>query len=79
MEYQQKSKRQTKSKWLAVFLAWACQLHLLYLGYPRTFIKRTLIGITLIGIIPWAYWWLRDIILLASGSINQDAKGIPLR
>ena len=34
MEYMPKEKEQTKSKWLALFLAWACQLHLLYLGRP---------------------------------------------
>ncbi|HIU33713.1 MAG TPA: hypothetical protein IAB02_04045 [Candidatus Pullichristensenella excrementigallinarum] len=79
MEYMPKEKEQTKSKWLALFLAWACQLHLLYLGRPGEFFKRTLIGITLIGTLPWAYWWIRDIFQIATGKINQDANGVPLR
>lgn len=64
---------------VGVFLAWACQLHLLYLGRPGEFFKRTLIGITLIGIIPWAYWWIRDMVQIATGKIREDANGVPLR
>ena len=79
MEYMPKEKEKTKSKWLAFFLAWACQLHLLYLGKPGEFFKRTLIGITLIGIIPWAYWWIRDMVQIATGKIHEDANGVPLR
>ena len=79
MDYMPKETEKTKSKWLAVFLAWACQLHLIYLGYPGEFLKRTLIGITIIGIIPYVYWTIKDICALATGKISSDANGVPLR
>ena len=79
MEYMPKKPERTKSKWLAFFLAWACQLHLVYLGRTGEFFKRTLIGVTLVGLIPWMYWWIRDMVQIATGAINADANGVPLR
>ena len=79
MEFMPKKQEITKSKGLAIFLAWAMQLHLLYLGRPGEFFKRTLIGITIIGVPYWAYWWIHDIFALATGRMNQDIHGVPLR
>ncbi len=41
--------QETRSKKLALFLAWDYQMHLLYLGYTGEFIKRTLILLTISG------------------------------
>lgn len=79
MVFTLEKKEKTKSKGLAIFLAWAFQLHLLYLGRPGEFFKRTLMGITLVGVPLWACWWVHDIIAITGGSINQDAHGVPLR
>ena len=49
------------------------------LGTAWRILKRTLIGMTLIGIIPWAYWWMKNICALVTGRISPDANGIPLR
>ena len=71
--------QETRSKKLALFLAWDYQMHLLYLGYTGEFIKRTLILLTIIGSPVWVYWWIRDMIWIAKGKINCDKKGVPLK
>lgn len=56
-------------------------VHRFYLGHIGIGVAQLLITVLSCGLLSWAtfIWGLIEGILILSGSINKDAKGVPLR
>ncbi|MCH2176224.1 MAG: TM2 domain-containing protein [Lentisphaeria bacterium] len=69
-----------KSKVVAIVLAFflgSLGIHNFYLGYTKKGVIQLILGVVSCGLIS-AIWALVDIIMIATGSINADANGVPL-